>query len=206
MSAVPGTMPATLVDTLCPARGRGAVMLRNIALAVAGSLALWLSAKSQVPFWPVPMTMQTMVVTLIGASFGWRLGVATVALYLAEGAIGLPVFAGTPERGIGLAYMAGPTGGYLIGFVVAAAAMAPLAGRRRNWLRMAAAMTAGTAVILLCGFFHLAAFIGLEAAWLNGVLPFLAGSLLKIGLGTALMAGAWRLAGPGGAVRPGSGW
>jgi len=186
-------MPASLVDTLCPVHGRRAALARNIALAVAGSLALWLSAKIQVPFWPVPVTMQTMVVTLIGASFGWRLGLATVALYLAEGAVGLPVFAGTPERGIGLAYMAGPTGGYLIGFAVAAAAMAPLAGRGRNGLRMAVAMTVGTAIILLCGFLHLAAFVGLEAAWLNGVVPFLAGSLLKIALGTALMVGAWRL-------------
>ncbi|MFA7428676.1 MAG: biotin transporter BioY [Rhodospirillaceae bacterium] len=192
-TVVRGPMPASLVDTLCPVHGRRAALARNIALAVAGSLALWLSAKIQVPFWPVPVTMQTMVVTLIGASFGWRLGLATVALYLAEGAVGLPVFAGTPERGIGLAYMAGPTGGYLIGFAVAAAAMAPLAGRGRNGLRMAVAMTVGTAIILLCGFLHLAAFVGLEAAWLNGVVPFLAGSLLKIALGTALMVGAWRL-------------
>jgi biotin transport system substrate-specific component len=95
-------------------------LLQQVLLAIAGSLLLWVSAKVQVPFWPVPMTMQTFVVLGLGAAFGWRLGMATVALYLLEGAMGLPVFAGTPEKGIGLAYMAGPTGGYLAGFVVAA--------------------------------------------------------------------------------------
>jgi biotin transport system substrate-specific component len=81
-------------------------LLQQVLLAVAGSLLLWVSAKVQVPFWPVPMTMQTFVVLGLGAAFGWRLGMATVALYLLEGAMGLPVFAGTPEKGIGLAYMA----------------------------------------------------------------------------------------------------
>src|ERR1700736_872176 len=84
-------------------------------LALLGSLALTVSAKLQVPFYPVPMTMQSLVVLLIGLAFGWRLGTATVLLYLGEGLAGLPVFAGTPEKGIGLAYMMGPTGGYLAG-------------------------------------------------------------------------------------------
>src|SRR5690349_16484491 len=90
------------------------------AIVVGGSLVLWASAKLQVPFYPVPMTFQSLVVLAIGMAFGWRIGAATVALYLIEGAAGLPVFAGTPERGIGLAYMVGPTGGYLLGYLLAA--------------------------------------------------------------------------------------
>jgi len=104
-------------------------LTRNLMLAVGGSLLLWASARLQVPFYPVPMTMQTFVVLMIGAAYGWRLGAATVALYLLQGALGMPVFAGTPEKGIGLAYMAGPTGGYLVGYVAAAAVTGALAGR-----------------------------------------------------------------------------
>ena len=95
--------------------------LRMALLALAGTGLLWASAKVQVPFYPVPMTFQTAVVLLIGIAYGARLGAATMLLYLAEGAIGLPVFAGTPARGIGLAYMMGPTGGYLVSYVLAAA-------------------------------------------------------------------------------------
>ena len=94
-------------------------LIRSITLAVLGSIALWISAKISIPFWPVPLTMQTLVVLMIGMAFGSRLGVATIFLYLAEGAVGLPVFSGTPEKGIGLAYMMGTTGGYLVGFVLA---------------------------------------------------------------------------------------
>ena len=84
------------------------------------NIPLTLSSKIKIPFYPVPMTMQTLVVLIIGIGFGWRLGVATIMLYLFEGIIGLPVFSGTPEKGIGLVYFTGPTMGYLIGFVVAA--------------------------------------------------------------------------------------
>ena len=101
------TANPTLADRLWPAAGNR--VLRSVLLALAGSLLLWASAKVQVPFYPVPMTLQTAVVLLIGVAYGWRLGAATVLLYLAEGAVGLPVFAGTPERGIGLAYMVGPS-------------------------------------------------------------------------------------------------
>ena len=109
------THPA-LVDALWT---KNNTLLRNVLLAVAGSIALWISAKIQIPFYPVPVSMQTLVVLLIGMAFGWKLGGATVALYLMEGLAGLPVFAGTPEKGIGLAYMVGPTGGYLLGFLIA---------------------------------------------------------------------------------------
>ena len=92
-------------------------ILKKVSFVLIGTLLLTISAKIKVPFYPVPMTMQTFVVVLIGITLGWKLGLATVLTYLFEGAIGLPVFAGTPEKGIGISYMMGPTGGYLIGFV-----------------------------------------------------------------------------------------
>ena len=94
-------------------------ILKKISIVLLGTLLLTISAKTQVPFYPVPMTMQTFVVVLIGITLGWKLGLATIFAYLFEGAIGLPVFAGTPEKGIGLVYFTGPTMGYLIGFLVA---------------------------------------------------------------------------------------
>ena len=94
-------------------------LLKNLLIAILGSVLLAVSAKIKIPFYPVPMTMQTFVVLLIGVSLGWRLGLFTVTLYLAEGIAGLPVFAGTPEKGIGIIYFTGPTMGYLIGFMVA---------------------------------------------------------------------------------------
>src|SRR5690242_2184992 len=96
----------TLTQALWPVETGSARTARAVTLALVGTLLLTLSAKVQIPFWPVPMTMQTFVVLVLGMAYGWRLALATMALYLVEGAIGLPVFAGTPERGIGLAYMA----------------------------------------------------------------------------------------------------
>ena len=90
-----------------------------VLISVLGTLLLTISAKIKIPFYPVPMTMQTFVVLLMGVTFGWKIGVATISLYLFEGVIGLPVFAGTPEKGVGLVYFTGPTMGYLIGFLVA---------------------------------------------------------------------------------------
>jgi biotin transport system substrate-specific component len=90
-----------------------------LLIVLASSILLTISAKIKIPFYPVPMTMQTFVVLLVGVTFGWKIGVATISLYLFEGVIGLPVFAGTPEKGVGLVYFTGPTMGYLIGFLVA---------------------------------------------------------------------------------------
>ena len=92
---------------------------KYVLLALIGSIALAISSKVKIPFYPVPMTMQTLVVLIIGISFGWKLGLATISLYLFEGIIGLPVFSGTPEKGIGLIYFTGPTMGYLLGFLFA---------------------------------------------------------------------------------------
>lgn len=167
--------------------------LRDLALAVAATGLLTLSAKVQVPFHPVPMTMQTLVVLVIGAAFGWRLGAATILLYLAEGAAGLPVFTGTPAKGLGLPYMLGPTGGYLIGFLAGAALAGFLAerGLTRSLPGALATMLAGSAVILALGFGWLAQFVGVEKAYALGVAPFIAGDLLKAGLGAALLPAAW---------------
>jgi biotin transport system substrate-specific component len=169
---------------------------RQMAFAVCGSLVLWVSAKAQIPFYPVPLTMQTLVVLTIGVVAGWRLGAATVALYLIEGACGLPVFAGTPEKGIGLAYMLGPTGGYLIGYVAAAAACGWLAERGwdRNIATTALAMIAGNVLIYACGLLWLGTLLGWDKpifAW--GLTPFLLGDLLKIGLAAVLFPTTWQL-------------
>ena len=94
-------------------------IIKNLLIIFLSSLLITISAKIKIPFYPVPMTMQTFVVILVGITFGWKIGVATISLYLFEGIIGLPVFAGTPEKGIGLAYFVGPTMGYLVGFIFA---------------------------------------------------------------------------------------
>ena len=161
----------------------------QFALASAGICLLTVSAKTQVPAWPVPMTMQTYVVLVIGMACGTRLAVATVLAYLALGGLGLPVFAGTPEKGTGLAYMAGPTGGYLLGFVAAAWLCGVLAARGwdRGLARSLAAMTLAHVVILGFGVAWLAALIGWERAVTLGLTPFIAATILK-----TLLAG-WTL-------------
>ena len=92
-------------------------ILKNVFIALMGTVLLAISSKIKIPFYPVPMTMQTLVVLFLGITLGWKLGVATVALYLFEGIIGLPVFSGSPEKGVGIVYFTGPTMGYLIGFL-----------------------------------------------------------------------------------------
>jgi biotin transport system substrate-specific component len=185
----------TFIAAMWPARTRAG--LRVAALTVLGSVALALSAKLQVPFYPVPMTMQSLVVLLLGMAFGWRLGAATVLLYLLEGAFGLPVFAGTPEKGIGIAYMMGPTGGYLIGFVAAAALTGWLAERGwdRSLWRSAAALSLGHAVLFLTGLAWLAVYIGWPRAVAFGLMPFLAGTVVKTALGVALVRAGWAMLG-----------
>ncbi len=183
----------TLADALWPASGLQS-LVRAAALAFLGGLLLTVSAKVQVPFWPVPVTLQTMVVFLLGIAYGPRLAVATVLLYLAEGAAGLPVFAGTPAKGIGLAYMVGPTGGYLAGFVAAAAIAGLTAERSRGMLGTALGIALATAAIYLLGAGWLATFVGPEKAVGLGVAPFLLGDLVKLGLAAALAeAGLARL-------------
>jgi len=167
---------------------------RPLFLILVGSLLLTVSAKVQVPFYPVPMTLQTLVVLLIGIAFGWRMGSATVLAYLAQGALGFPVFAGTPEKGLGLLYMAGPTGGYLLGFALAAATTGWLAerGLDRSAIGTAFAMAAGNVVIYVCGLVWLSSFVGMEKAVDFGLVPFLFGDLMKIALATATLPMIWK--------------
>ncbi len=185
---------ATIADIIWPSRPQARVF-RSAALMFAGLCLLTLSAKIQIPFWPVPMTMQTLVVLVIGMAYGWRLGAATVLAYLVAGAAGLPVFAGTPARGIGLAYMMGPTGGFLLGFLVSAAAVGFLGERGwdRSALRTAVAMVLGQAIITLAGVAWLAILFNLPKAIEVGFKPFLAASLLKVALGIVLMPTIWKL-------------
>lgn len=193
MATHDNTVHPTLIGSAWP--GAAGSWLRMAILAIAGTVLLTVSAKIQVPFYPVPMTMQTFAVLVIGMAYGWKLGGATLLLYLAEGAAGLPVFAGTPEKGIGLAYMAGPTGGYLAGFVLAAG----IAGRlgEKGWDRSIpmtlAAMVIGTVIIFAPGYVWLAMLIGSEKAWAFGVMPFLLGEVFKIALAAAVLPGAWKL-------------
>ena len=185
----------TLAATLWPVAEKTR-LLRPAVLAVAGTLLLAISAKIQVPFYPVPMTMQTLVVLVLGMAYGWRLGVATLLLYLAEGAVGLPVFAGTPEKGIGIAYMMGGTGGYLLGFVLAAGICGWLAERGwdRGVAQTALAMLLGNALIYVPGLLWLGTLFGWDKpilAW--GLTPFLLGDALKIALAAFLVPASWKL-------------
>ncbi len=171
-------------------------LLRLSATVMLGTLLLTASAKIQVPFWPVPMTMQTFMVLFLGAALGARLGALTVLLYLTEGALGLPVFAGTPEKGLGIAYMAGPTGGYLIGFMAGAFVVGWLAERGwdRSVSRLFVAMLLGHLVILGFGVVWLTQLVGsYEKAWLLGVTPFYAATVFKTALGACLMPALWHL-------------
>lgn len=171
-------------------------MLRNVLLVVAGSVLLFVSAKIKVPFYPVPLSMQTFVVLMLGMVYGWKLGAATILLYLAEGAFGLPVFSGTPERGIGIAYMVGPTGGYLLGFLFAAIVVGWMAERGwgRNVLTTFGAMVTGNLLIYGFGLLWLGSVIGWDKPVLAyGLTPFLLGDLLKIIVAMLLLPVAWKL-------------
>jgi biotin transport system substrate-specific component len=181
-----------LISLTLPQDRSGRLAMQALA-AVAGSILLALSAKVTVPFWPVPMTLQVLAVFVIGAAYGRNLAVATLLLYLAEGAAGLPVFA----TGAGLAYMAGPTGGYLAGFVVAAAIAGWAAdnGMDRNPLKLFAAMLVGEIAILGLGAAWLAVLFGAEKAIAFGVGPFIVTDIVKVALAAAVVPAAWGLLG-----------
>ena len=181
----------TFADEFRPARS-AAGWLYDVILVVAGSVLIAACAKIQIPLWPVPITGQTFAIVLIGALYGSKRGAATVLAYLAEGAAGLPVFAG----GVGgAAYMFGPTGGYLVGFVFAAFIVGLLAERGwdRSVGRTVLAMTIGTAVIFACGLAWLAFFVGPKHVWMAGLVPFLPGAAIKIALATALLPSGWKV-------------
>ena len=175
-------------------------MVKTIFLAFIGSILLAISSKIKIPFYPVPMTMQTFVVVLIGLLYGWKLGVFTVTLYLFEGAIGLPVFAGTPEKGIGLVYFTGPTMGYLIGFLLAVFIsgyffpkiknsgqnVESLFGKLIISAKLFMLFVASMLSIYILGIIWLSNFVGWDKVLVLGVYPFLLAEIFKISILTVL--------------------
>ena len=176
-------------------------LVKKIFLAFIGSILLAISSKIKIPFYPVPMTMQTFVVVLIGMLYGWKLGVFTVALYLFEGAIGLPVFAGTPEKGIGLIYLTGPTMGYLMGFLVAVFIsgyfypriktsgqnnVENLLGKLIISIKFFMLFVVSMLSIYILGIIWLSNFVGWGKVLVLGVYPFLLAELFKILILTVL--------------------
>lgn len=183
-----------LVPGILPDSKAMRIMLQ-VLLAFAGTLLLTISAKTKVVLGPVDLSLQTLAIFLIAAAFGMRLAVATLLLYLAQGAMGLPVFQSTPEKGIGIAYMMGPTGGFLAGFVVMAAIVGWAADRRwdRNPFKLFGAMLIAETVMMTMGFAWLAVLIGSGQSWQFGVLPFIMPDLIKAALAAAVVPAIWGL-------------
>jgi biotin transport system substrate-specific component len=181
---------ATIADLWRP-REKTSAGLYDISLILGGSLLIGLSAQIAVG-WPVPFTMQTFAVLMIGALFGARRGGLTVIAYLIEGAAGLPVF--SLGRG-GLQVLLGPTGGYLFGFIAAAYVTGLLAQNRwdRRIVTTIFAMVIGDMLILSLGLSWLSLIVGFKNAMVTGVYPFIAGDLIKIGLAAALLPAGWKL-------------
>ena len=185
------TTAPTLAGALWPSSAENRVW-RAVLLAVLGSAFLALLAQIEIPFWPVPQTMQTFGVMVIGMTYGWRLAGSTIALYLVEGAVGLPVFAG----GASAAALVGPTAGYLFGFVLGGMVMGWLAERGwdRHPVTAVAAMLIGDAIVFVLGWAWLAYVIGDAGKAVDlGVLPFLFGDACKIALVAVGLRLSWRL-------------
>lgn len=198
--AVTLTTPNTLLGVFQP-KGDAARLASNLATVVLGTLLITICAKINVPVWPVPVTLQGFAIAALAAAFGLRIGVATVALYLLEGAVGLPVFA----TGGGLAYLVGPTGGFLIGFLVMAAIIGYAAdkGASGKPLTLFAAMVAADAVLLVLGFVWLLTLSG-SAGWIDqnnvvasafagAIQPFVIWDILKMALAALTVTGAWNI-------------
>jgi|TARA_B100001741_G_scaffold250281_1_gene211951 biotin transport system substrate-specific component len=156
-------------------------ILKKIILVFLGTVLLTISAKIKVPFYPVPMTMQTFVVVLIGITLGWKLGLTTIFLYLFEGAVGLPVFAGTPEKGLGISYMIGPTGGYLVGFILSVF-IAGFVNLNKNIFVKFLLITLSIFAIYITGVPWLAYLAGWEVAYVWGIKNFLLAEFFKISI------------------------
>lgn len=197
--AVTLTTPNTLLGAFQP-RGTAAKLATNLVTVVLGTLLITAAAKINVPVWPVPVTLQSFAIAALAAAFGMRIGVATVALYLIEGAFGLPVFA----TGGGLAYLIGPTGGFLLGFLALAAIVGFAADRglTRQPVLLFGAMLIGTAVLYVFGFGWLVAMAG-SAAWVDqtnvvasafakAVQPFIIWDTLKMAFAALTVSGLWQ--------------
>ncbi len=185
---------ATIAATLWPSRPTGATtLLRPALLVAAGVCLITLGAKASIPFWPVPLTLQTLAISVVAAAYGFRLGVATVGAYLAAGLIGAPVFAGMST---GAAPFLGPTGGFLVGFLVMAAIIGAAADRGwdKAWPKILAAMALANVIVFMPGLLWLGTFTGYgEKLLAAGLWPFALGTLVKTALGAALMPLAWSL-------------
>ena len=155
-------------------------VLRNVLMVLMGTVLLAISSKIKIPFYPVPMTMQTLVILFLGLALGWKLGVATVALYLFEGIIGLPVFSGSPEKGVGIVYFTGPTMGYLIGFLFTVYFAGSFKFNKNLFIKFFQLMFS-VSFIYIFGIFWLGTLIGWEKPLFQlGVQPFLLAELFKV--------------------------
>ena len=161
-------------------------IIKSLLAIILGSIALTISAKIKIPFYPVPMTMQTFVVLFLGIGFGFKIGLATVFLYLFEGIAGLPVFSNSPEKGIGLVYFMGPTMGYLIGFLLACF-LASFTKLDDNYFIIFIKLTISVSTIYILGVLWLGTLIGWDKPIIElGVMPFLLAEIFKITLLTIL--------------------
>jgi biotin transport system substrate-specific component len=155
-------------------------LIKSLLAIILGSIALTISAKIKIPFYPVPMTMQTFMVLFLGVSFGYKIGLASIGLYLLEGIVGLPVFSNSPEKGVGLIYFTGPTMGYLIGFL-SASYLASKINNNDNFLLVLAKLTVATSTIYILGLLWLGTLIGWDKPiFALGAKPFLLAETLKI--------------------------
>lgn len=183
----------TLANRIWP-QAASSNLLRNAVLAFAGSVIVAIAAHISVPTLPVPMTLQTLAVLAVGAALGARLGAAALSLYALEGAAGLPVFAPTPD---GYPGIMGPTGGYIIGFILAAALVGWLVERGwdRNFPKLLVAMLAGAAILYIPGLAWLSSFVGAEKAVQYGLVPFFAGDIVKACIAALGFPAIWSLLG-----------
>jgi biotin transport system substrate-specific component len=173
-----------LINQIFPTNGIS-TYIKNIVLIIFGSFLLAVSSKVQVPFWPVPMTMQTFVVFLIGMSYGWKLSFLTLIAYILEGDLGLPVFA----TGAGFAYLMGPTAGYIYGMLLAAIVIGFLSekGFSNTYFMSLVSLLIGSVIIFTLGVGYLGSIIGYDKAINFGLLPFIPSELFKIALAVALI-------------------
>ena len=155
-------------------------IIKSLLAIILGSIALTISAKIKIPFYPVPMTMQTFVVLFLGISLGYKIGLASVALYLLEGIAGMPVFSNSPEKGVGLIYFTGPTMGYLIGFLTASY-LASKVNNKDSFLLILTKLTIATSTIYILGLIWLGTLIGWDKPiFALGAKPFLLAEIFKI--------------------------
>lgn len=187
----------TLSDLIAPQDG-SLLLVKKVALVVAGVLFLAIAAKIKVPMFPVPMTLGTFAVLTMGAAYGARLGLVTILGYMIIGALGFDVFAGSSAEKFGLEYMMGGTGGYLVGYVLAVLALGTLAraGWDRSAPKMACAILLGNALIYVPGLIWLGMLYGWDKPILQwGLTPFLLGDFLKLALAAVVLPLVWKMVG-----------